>query len=324
MRNALLLTVIAALPLLAGCVADTTIPDEPLQALRFSVKGASLPSIGEGVGSLDLLAFRSSDGVLCARERFSGGDLAFSLPRGKGYTVYLFANAPEGLLDGLLREGDLKGKSLLLSEDDPAHPVMGAWVSVPSGYDPGKDGPLAFSLRRYLSKVTVGDVTVRWLEDYPSVPTCTVSRMALMSAKGSVPLVGAPSAEGEWHNCGTLEPVLPGVLSAGSTWPVTGPGATRVGCSLYAMPNPSDGGGWGLPWSVRKTRIAIELTIQGVSNWYPVDLPAMESGCEYLVSEVVITGPGADGPDEKIERSKIEISLEVRPWETETITMDFE
>ena len=320
MKTALLVTALA-LPLALSCGADLSVPVET----RGNERRISLRAPVEGASSLEILAFRRGDGVLASRESLSGGETALSVGTGRDYNLYLFANAPEGLLDGILYERDLRERSLSLEDDDPARPVLMGSALLPSS---GGDSPLSFTLGRYLTKVTVGSVTVKWLDEWDYSPGCTISRIALMSAMGTIPLAGGPSSEGSWYNCGVIDGSLPeGVrekLSLGSPVTVTSSSPVPLNVSFYAMPNPLDGDLWGLPWSPRRTRLALELTIDGVPNWYPVDLPAMESGCEYMVSSIVITGPGSAGPDEKIERSKIELEIEVKPWDTEALTIDFE
>ena len=319
MKNALLVTALA-LPLTLSCGADLSVPVEGGGVQRR----ISLRAPVEGAGSLELLAFRRGDGVLGSRESLSDGETALSVAAGRDYTLYLFANAPEGLLDGILYEKDLSKRALYLEDDDPSRPVLMGAAFLASG----SDSPLSFTLGRYLAKVTVGSVTVRWLDEWDYSPSCTISRIALMSAMGSIPLAGGPSSEGSWYNCGAVDSSLPeGVaekLVLSSPVTVTGSSPVPLNVSFYAMPNPLDGDGWGLPWSPRRTRLALELIIDGVPNWYPVDLPAMECGCEYRLSSIVITGPGSAAPDEKIERSKIELEIEVKPWDTEALTIDFE
>ena len=271
-----------------------------------------------------LLAFRQGDGILATRERIGAGESTFTIGAGKDYNLYLFANAPGGLLDDVLYEEDLANTYLRLEDDTPACPVLFGTAHLGAGQ---YDSPIDFILTKYLSKVTLGNVAVKWLDEYDLIPACTISKIALMSAAGSIPLVGGPSADGTWYNCGSIDSSLPddisGKILLSSPVNVTGSSAIPMNLSFYAMPNPLGGDGWGLPWSPRRTRLALELTIDGIPNWYPIDIPPMECGCEYLISDLVITGPGSSNPDEKILRSKIELNVEVKPWETATITMEF-
>ena len=319
MRNDLLVTAIS-LPLALSCGADISVPQETGgEERRIALRSPAVTA-----ASFDLLAFRREDGVLATRESLAEGETSFSIIAGRDYNLYLFGNAPDGLLDGILYEGDLADTFLNLEDDEPTRPVMVGNANLTAGF---YDSPIAFNLGKYLSKVTLGSVSVKWLDEYDNAPTCTISKIALVNAMGSIPLVGGPYSEGKWYNCGVIEQALPeGVgrkILLSSPVIVTSSSAIPMNVSFFAMPNPLDDGSWGLPWSPRRTRLALELTIDGIPNWYPVDLPAMDCGCEYLITELVITGPGATGPDEKIDRSKIELSIEVKPWETETLSIEF-
>lgn len=330
MRNAFLVPALF-LPLALSCSSVLPVEEDNYAPAPESARKRTIAirSMGEGIQTLDLLAFREEDGILVSREHIGDGELSFTFNTGRDLDLYLFANATDNLLDGIMHEEDLGRKVLHLELDNPSSPVLSATGHISRAYDTeNPDTPLSFSLRRYMSKVTIGKITVRWLEEYDRIPSCTISRIALLSAMGTIPLAGGPSTDGTWFNCGIIDPSLPedvaGKILISSAITVTGHSPIPAGISLYTMPNPTDAESWGLPWSPRRTRVAIELIIEGVANWYPVDLPAMECGCEYLISDVVITGPGSSSPDEKIERSKIEINLEVKPWETEILTIDFE
>ena len=321
MRNVLLVTVIA-FPFFLSCGADFPIPQDTESGVNRRI---ALRSISDGVNHLDLLAFRREDGILASRERIAKGEKSFSIAAGRDYQLYLFGNAPDGLLDGIIHEGDLANKILSLEDDDPVWPVLSGTAHLTAGH---YDSPIDFTLGKYLSKVTLGSVAVKWLDEYEQMPICSISRIGLVNVIGSIPLVGEPSSEGTWYNCGKIDKSLPeGVarkILLSSPVNVTGSSAIPMNVSFYAMPNPLVSGSWGLPWSPRRTRLVLELIIEGISNWYPVDLPAMECGCEYLINDLVITGPGTSGPDEKIERCKIELSIEIKPWETETLSIEFE
>ena len=321
MRKVLLVTAVA-FPLFLSCGADLSIPQEEDGGAKRRI---TLRSTNEGIKHLDLLVFRREDGVLTSRESIANGDKAFSIVNGRDYNLYLFGNAPEGLLDGILYEGNLAETILSLEDDDITWPVMFGAAHLDAGH---YDSPIEFSLGKYISKVTLGSVTVKWLDEYDYTPACSISRIGLVNVTGSIPLVGGPYTNGTWHNCGEIEPSLPeglaGKIILSSPVTVTGPSAIPMNVSFYAMPNPLDSDGWGLPWSPRRTRLTLELIIEGIPNWYPVDLPAMECGYEYLIKDLIITGPGSSGPDEMIERSKIELSIEVNPWETESLRIEFE
>ena len=97
-------------------------------------------------------------------------------------------------------------------------------------------------------------------------------------------------------------------------------------CALYCMPNPTDNGlnsSNSPSWSPRNTRVAVELKVDGQSNWYPVDLPAMECNRHYVIDGMTINGPGSQGPDYPVTRSGLSFSVSVSPWGEESVGAQF-
>ena len=152
-----------------------------------------------------------------------------------------------------------------------------------------------------------------------------------MNAVGSTPWSGTPTAGPLWYNRGEVDPALGPperdmlVCGFGSRGiPDSRP--TTLDCALYCMPNPTDNGLNSLnspSWSPRNTRVAIELTVDGESNWYPVDLPAMECNRHYRIDDVTILGPGSQGPDYPVTRSEVTFTVSVAPWGEEHVGAQF-
>ena len=76
-------------------------------------------------------------------------------------------------------------------------------------------------------------------------------------------------------------------------------------------------------WSIRNTRIAVELLIDGVSNWYPVDLVEMACNVHYVINSLTVMGPGSQGPDYPVVREDVNFTLFVMPWSDESVKADF-
>ena len=166
-------------------------------------------------------------------------------------------------------------------------------------------------------------------EDFAVTPGCTLETIALINARGDMPMSGIQSENGLWYNCSSVDSGLPVTVApcliSSPGLPIGGAAPVSIGTELYAMPNPSTSQDDAnvQPWSPRQTRIAIGLRIDGVLQWYRIDLPAMQGNTHYRIENVYITGPGASVPDLGTDRVNLDFSVALRPWGSETSNVDF-
>lgn len=278
------------------------------------------PHEGE-VTSLDVLVFRSGDGVLenCARVEGAGVDrISVDLSGGVPLRWYVVANAPAGVL-GYGTEAAFLGGLTLLTHGTANSLVMSGGGSLP-------EGPVAesvpVSLDRYACKVTVESVTVEWADAFTMASSVALGRIVLVNVVGSTPWSGVPAAGELWYNRMGVETGLPAYVVDMTVRDYGGMAlregvAADVASPLYCMPNPVANGlnSANAPeWSPRSTRVAVEVLLDGVANWYPVDLPAMRCNTHYVIRSLVLTGPGSQGPDWPVERDDVRFSVSVEPW----------
>ena len=275
--------------------------------------------------SLDLLVFRADNGALDTYKRVSGGtSVSAELPVGVAVRYHVIANAPAGILNGFSEESSFLSAKTYLYESTASSLVMhGAGSFTVADGSPA----VPVSLDRYVSKVSVRSVEVKWFDSFVTPPAVSVGRVALINALGEQPWSGTPATGSLWYNkmgvvheedgsaatANVMDMVCasPGVMVSSSA-PVT------LEVSLYAMPNPTSNGvnsDTNPEWSVRNTRVALELLVDGASNWYAVDLPAMQGNRHYVITKMTILGPGSDDPDKPVSRSEIEMTLVVAEWE---------
>lgn len=278
------------------------------------------PHEGE-VTSLDVLVFRSGDGALenAARVEGSGVDrISAELTAGVPVRWYVVANAPAGVLSYGTESAFREGVTLL------THGTESSLVMYGSGSLP--EGPVSeavpVALDRYACKVTVESLTVDWPDAFTMASEVALGRIVLVNVVGSTPWSGIPAAGGLWYNRMGLESGLPPYVADMTVKDYGGmalePGvAADVASPLYCMPNPvaNDVNSANAPeWSLRSTRVAVELLLDGTANWYPVDLPAMRCNTHYVIRSLVLKGPGSVGPDWPVEREDVRFSVSVEPW----------
>jgi len=279
---------------------------------------ANVKSLGH-TGNARLYAFRDQDKLLEAYSMNDADSIVIKLIQGRSYHLYLTANRPDATSH--YTETDFLMQRSLLEENNLSQPEMFASLH----YSVGDDEPI-LELKRYLCKITIGSITVDWLNNLDEGTECLLETIAAVNVRGSVPISGTPDENGPWYNCACIEEspsadLKEKIIWRGSINLSTNP--TEIGNSLFTMPNPSKCDDYGQPWTSRRTRIAIEVRINGTSNWYPIDLPPMKCNTDYHINEIVINGPGSPEVDMKIDRTSISFDVRVKPWESSDMTVSF-
>lgn len=281
------------------------------------------------VETLDLLVFRADDGKLDAYSRTSGTrSISASLTEGKPLRWHVVANAPEGAMAGFASESAFLSSLTTLSDCTWTSLVMHGegTITVTKA-----TGPVSVNLLRYVSKVSLGSIEMKYLDGFTTFPETRVGRVGLINVVGSAPLSGIAMTGSLWYNRQELDPSLTGklkdILVADTGLPgITSSERTEVGVSFYCMPNPVNNGVTSREepsWSPRNTRLAVEVIIDGESNWYGIPMPSMQGNTHYVVDRLTILGPGASGPDYPAERVGVEFDVRIADWETNVINTDF-
>jgi len=318
--------------LLGSCTKEGGTPSARNVRVTFVVdasatKGSLSPGGETSIQSLDLLVFRA-DGALESHVRVgSVSSVEASLISGEELTYYIVANLPASRLAAVSGKAEFLSTLTYLSDTSMGTMVMSASGTLTlDGLADVEVGPVG--LNRYACKISITDISVPWLSSFATAPSCVVNRILVMNARTVAPLSGAATADADayWVNKLTDEAVDPATMVGRLVYEnpslaILSSAKTSLGATLFAMPNAStgDANASDTPWSPRRTRVCVELLIDGHSNWYPIDLPAMARNTQYVVSELVIMGPGTTAPDMGIDRTAVAFGVEVAPWTENTV-----
>ena len=303
--------------------SEREMADEESVPVSFSATVAAKSGDIQPVRTLDLLVFHA-DGSISTHETAHGNGLDAKVTAGPEMDWYLIANDSPGKLEGIYTEQALRSRLSMLSDSSPSAFVMAA--SGRQVFMPGDH--IDAELSRLACRITLGSFSPQFLESsYPGADV-RATGLFLINVVGSCPFSMSPR-EGDWLNRmgmdGSLSGNLMDFLRKDLDIPLDS-GTVDGPWSLYCMPNPVDNGvhsGMAAEWSPRNTRLVLELSINGVKSWYPMDLPAMECNHEYVIENVRLLGEGSWHPDIPVSRKGLHFSVSVTPWETESKDIDF-
>ncbi len=288
------------------------------------------------VASLDLLVFRSDDGGLDTYVRSTEvnavtgqvNTVSGMVSSGVDLDWFVVANAPVGAFDSIVAEGQfLSSLSRLDHLTAYALPMCGsgclaaATAALPTVH---------VDLRRYGCKVSISELVFERSDVFGFASDVKIGRVGLVNVCGSTPYSMVPAAGDLWYNRQSFDPSLSGILADATcetvNMPLSAAGTVDLDRCFYCMPNPVDNGvdsSMEPSWSPRNTRLVVELVVDGVSEWYPVELPAMFCNRHYVLNRLTVTGPGAVGPDYPVVRDEVIFDLEILDWGEVSHGVDF-
>ena len=289
------LTVLCAAVLAASCtIMPEPVPVNIIFMGKAPVEVKSGSPDGSDIGKLDLLVFRSRDGMLLDKCSCIGNlPLEVSVPSGQECRWYIIANAPEDF-DGCTTLEEFLSKEVRLT-DGPVMHSEGVSVFRESGTT------VQAQLSRFACKVGVSRICMNWADALP----CILETIALTNVLETTST--GLSMTGTYLNCGVVSEDLGGLLAQHPCIEITSHEPLNVGITLACMP------------SSGRTRLALCIIAPDGPNWYPIDLPQMEGNHYYLVDNLVINGPGAPDVDMPVERTPVDFSVHVKPWEDNSV-----
>ncbi|MBO4263868.1 MAG: hypothetical protein J5871_04230 [Bacteroidales bacterium] len=297
-----------------------------------TVKSA-LPFEDNLVKTLDLLVFRQDGQLEYARHEENGASVKAKLQTGVPYTCFLLSNLPAGFFgEDFMRADDMDAFHASISEALEHGFVMVG--STDCTFESA--GKVTVEITHLSSKVQLDGISAAFLQNGLAKLKVSLDKVYLTNVAMDESLLSADTyTPQQWCNCMRLDPALPSslrpLLLAESSLEIPDSRRVETPCTFYCAPNrfdtvqydpetgrPLDDGvhvGNTPEWSPRNTRLVLEMTINGIKNYYPVTLPALKGGHCYRIKNLVLLGYGAEDPDKPVGRTRIAFSLEVQGWD---------
>ena len=298
---------------------ERDVPSERVVLRIDSFYGGSkaAASYEKSISTLDVLVFRSVDGMLDAYGRAEGQQVTVDVAKGVSLDYYVVANAPAGALRFTDRDTFLSGISEYSDNAGSTFLFEGHGTKVFSREEQTE----SVSLDRYACKVQVDDVKFSFMDTGIGHNEVVMKRVFLVNVCGTEPWSREANTGSRWYNPmafdSSLSEALVSSFCKDIDREVTSSEPVSVDATLYCYPNPTDNAVTSLSnpqWSVRDTRVVIEVLIGGVSNYYPINIPAMESNRCYHICNVNLIGQGSGSPDILVSRNAISYTVTVNKW----------
>lgn len=294
---------------LGACQGESARPDGQASvmvsvSLPGETRATGVSSAGESrINSLQVFVF-GLDGRLESSSSVLSGTLNLRCRHGDK-TIWALVNAPaQGSVATLT---DLASAVSGLADNSPSSLVMAG--SIPLTVE--SDLSVSVPVSRLCAKVVVGKITKAFSSQALQEKRLTLRRMYLTNVAGDKPF-GSDGPVSRWYNrmgyqgecaallCDTIGRELDPVLDE-----------THV---FYVYPNASGSVQRGAPWCPRCTRLVLDAELDGETCYYVIDLPGLESNHSYVLSDLVLTRPGAGDEESVTAASAVRFSFSVRSW----------
>ena len=293
--------------LLAAC-SPQQIPEDAVPALRKS-QIYILPSGKTTVQGLDLLFFQGGPlQRLDSWQHFDGisGNRVTGTSSSAAETVVALSNYPDTSWSGLRTLASLSDLAFRLENENPSAPML---------YGTGMAGKReTIALRTMLAKVTIRSVACDFTTRPYAGEKLQQVRAYLTYASRECRPFAQDISPSSWLNAGHLDEVETASLSHPEAVlheisPALG-GRIYPKTDFFCYPNPSDGQEFGRP----VTRLVLEGQLQGITYYYPIDLPGLEGDVQYQM-DITLTRAGTTDLDTPAASGSIRIENTVMDWD---------
>lgn len=298
--------------LLCSCNKQITTPTPLGQTAKitFSVNSGATKAVAElddekAVDSLQVYVFNAAGTRLEAYGSSAGASLSLSVTLGSK-TIAALVNHPS--LTGVTTLQALKATVSDLGDNSTSSFVMFGSLSETIST---ASSNIVVPVSRLVARVVLSKVTNNIsLPQYANTPL-VVRGIYLINAAGECNLEHNLTPIKYYNKGSNASSELPELLSK------TPNASLAVGQSystenrFYCYPNPVTTDNSSQPWSPRFTRLVVDTSL----GYYPITLQnAVQANTSYEISELVVTKPGVEVPDVKIETDIASFTIQVLPW----------
>ena len=320
MRKTLILSAIA-LAALASCTKDDVVSDQREEQNSNNVKYSEIvfsvaenpttkatsvtdAAIGTQEGDIQILVFSKDNLIAYGKNAPSGKSVSMSVRNG-AVDCYALINGPD--MSGVSTKGALLAKTVSLTDNSTTKMLMlGSKSQTISG-----NTTVAIPVKRFLAKVEIDRIDAAMATPALKNQDLTINDITLLNvvgttsysfAAGSTPAFNKGAFQTSEADALTHDNVAAKIQTGGKVTPHTTPHY------FYCCPSSAT--------STSSTKLSIKATLGSTVYYYTVDVPQPKENTLYKITNLKITGPGTDKPNEIVSKSSISFTITVTDWAT--------
>lgn len=305
-------------PVMSDFLPEGTPCELNVSVASSRTKAVSAQIKEEKINNLQIFIFRE-DGSLDGYEYGTGNNLKVLCTAGSGRQVYAVVNG-ENLSSVSTRSQLLASVSKLSHNKLESFEMVGNTDTLTISKD---NTTIPVSVSRIAARVEVSTISNKMRSAAYQADSIEIVAMYLtnVAPTASFDFTATPKESDYFNKMKFVSSAVDSLVSETFSKTKIAYGDSLAAAHfLYAYPNPSDDTTSGGTWSRRCTRLVIEAKVGGVKYYYPINLPALEHNKSYKISNLTITKPGSDNPDEPVSTYECTFNLTVDGWTSVDVT----
>ncbi len=307
-----------AASVLAACSEPTI--DEPVKAeetvnLNIALSACETKVVDDDreatINGYQLFVF--GDGGVLENYKNVSGTTQISIGAFGGHKlIYALANAPS--MSDVMDYADFCSRRSSIQDNLLEKMVMQGFTTVDVD---GKDMELVIPVERMVAKVSLVNVKNE-LDTYYREFEFVLRRAYLINVAGDLPyghsedVDRAPTTWYNWRQFNATDNLTSLTSGSYDKIMVYGQSAPHQH-HFYCYPNPTEEDAYSDDRTPRRTRLVVEIELDGKTYYYPVTMPVLEQNTEYKVT-LTVKGLGSDNPDRPYHSNVAKVSIEVEDW----------
>lgn len=314
MRTFLPLTGLVALTLLS-CGKTQQQPGKPVDFTVSILGGPASRATGttysdeSRVNNLQVFVFDENGALEDYRDAGAAMTATLSATSGER-TVWALVNAPS--LPDITSLDALKTAASQLSDNACNSLVMSGFTA----QEIVDGGSVPVTVRRIVSRISIGKITSDFKHALAGA-VVQIDAIYLINVAGSNNYAVSETQPALWVNkLGHYDAPYDALLSDSLTGVTVSNGHPyEAEHAFYPYPNPIETPCWDDAWCPRHSMLVVEVTFEGATGYYPVELPVLERNKTYHIEELRLTRRPGTVPYKPIETGEASAQITVREWE---------
>ena len=253
---------------------------------------------------MQILVFSKDNLIAYGKNTASSKTVAMKVRNG-AVDCYAVINAPD--MSAVATKSQLLAKSVALT----ANTTSKMWMLGSTSKTISGDTSISIAVKRFLAKVEIDKIDAAMVAPALKAQDLTVNDITLLNVVGTTnfSFTGSPTPtynKGAYSSSSadalTHDNVAAKIQTGGKVTPHTTPHC------FYCCPSTAT--------SANSTKLSIKATLGSTPYYYTVDVPQPKANTLYKITNLKITGPGTDDPNEIVSKSSISFTVTVTDWTT--------
>ena len=232
-------------------------------------------------------------------------------------SIWAVVNAPA--ITDLTDEDALKSRVTELSANSSNAFVMAG--STTHALTDG--GSVPVTVKRIVSRVAIQEIHTAFQYSLAS-ETLTIKSIYLINVAGNCTYEGTGTPTAWVNQLGHVDAGYDALLFDTVNTGVTNSTPYTTEHVFYPYPNPTTASAFTTPFTARHTMLVVEVTFEGQTGYYPIELPVMERNKKYTIEKLTIKSRPGSVPYKPLENGAADIVITVNPWEDGAILGPYE